>query len=184
MTKQVETPDEARGVSTCFAINAATFLVMIAALRLMDPRRCARRTACRGAGSAALRARLRRADAGAEHPARDDGPGRDDLLQLPGPAAAAGAHTWHGTATTYAMLTASMGVGSVSGALARARGRVSPRLSCRRVGLRARRAAGRAGADPAAQVLALCRSARRASPSPPGSTPRCSWPSSPRCAGA
>jgi MFS family permease len=37
--------------------------------------------------------------------------------------------TWHGTAATYAALTAAMGVGSVSGALAAgARGRVTPRL--------------------------------------------------------
>jgi MFS family permease len=37
--------------------------------------------------------------------------------------------TWDGTATTYAGLTAAMGVGSVAGALAAgARGRVSPRL--------------------------------------------------------
>ncbi len=37
--------------------------------------------------------------------------------------------TWHGTATTYALLTAAMGVGSVGGALAAgARGRVSPKL--------------------------------------------------------
>src|SRR4051812_4252849 len=37
--------------------------------------------------------------------------------------------TWHGTATTYALLTTSMGVGSVMGALlAGARGRVSPTL--------------------------------------------------------
>ena len=37
--------------------------------------------------------------------------------------------TWHGTATTYATLTAVMGVGSVLGALlAGARGRVTPRL--------------------------------------------------------
>ena len=37
--------------------------------------------------------------------------------------------TWNGTATTYALLTASMGVGSVAGALAAgARGRVSPGL--------------------------------------------------------
>ena len=37
--------------------------------------------------------------------------------------------TWHGTAATYALLTAAMGVGSVAGALAAgARGRVSPRL--------------------------------------------------------
>ena len=37
--------------------------------------------------------------------------------------------TWHGTATTYALLTAAMAVGSVIGALAAgARGRVSPRI--------------------------------------------------------
>jgi MFS family permease len=39
------------------------------------------------------------------------------------------AETWHGTATTYATLTAAMGVGSVAGALASgARGRVGPGL--------------------------------------------------------
>ena len=37
--------------------------------------------------------------------------------------------TWHGTAATYALLTAAMAVGSVVGALAAgARGRVSPRI--------------------------------------------------------
>jgi MFS family permease len=37
--------------------------------------------------------------------------------------------TWHGTASTYALLTAAMGVGSVCGALAAgARNRVTPRL--------------------------------------------------------
>ena len=37
--------------------------------------------------------------------------------------------TWHGSASTYALLTAAMGVGSVSGALvAGARGRVTPGL--------------------------------------------------------
>jgi predicted MFS family arabinose efflux permease len=37
--------------------------------------------------------------------------------------------TWHGSASTYAALTAAMGVGSVAGALAAgARGRVTPRL--------------------------------------------------------
>ena len=39
------------------------------------------------------------------------------------------AETWHGTAATYALLTASMGVGSVLGALAAgARGRATPRI--------------------------------------------------------
>ena len=39
------------------------------------------------------------------------------------------AETWHGTAATYALLTAAMGVGSVLGALAAgARGRVTPEL--------------------------------------------------------
>ena len=37
--------------------------------------------------------------------------------------------TWHGTATTYALMTAAMGVGSVCGALlAGGRGQISPRL--------------------------------------------------------
>ena len=37
--------------------------------------------------------------------------------------------TWHGTAATYATLTAAMGIGSVLGALATgARGRVGPRM--------------------------------------------------------
>ena len=57
--------------------------------------------------------------------------------------------TWNGTATTYAMLTASMGVGSVAGALAAgARGRVSPGLLVVSLaGLRGLDAAGRGGAD-------------------------------------
>ena len=43
-----------------------------------------------GAGPAPGRARLRPPDAGAAHPARDDGPRRHGLVQLPGAAAAAG----------------------------------------------------------------------------------------------
>ena len=40
------------------------------------------------------------------------------------------ADTWHGTAASYALLTSSMGVGSVAGALvAGARGRVEPRAA-------------------------------------------------------
>ncbi|HWT25358.1 MAG TPA: MFS transporter, partial [Solirubrobacteraceae bacterium] len=107
------------GVATCFLLNAATFLVMIAALRLMDPRalrtpeRVPRepgqlRSALRYvAGTPALRIPLA-------------------MMALVGTVSfnfqvllpLLAAHTWEGTATTYALLTAAMGVGSVTGALA------------------------------------------------------------------
>jgi MFS family permease len=118
------------GVSTCFVINAATFLVMIAALRLMDPR--ALRTPDRAPREPGqLRSALAYV---ARTPALSIPLAMMALVgtisynfQVLLPLLAA--HTWHGTATTYAMLTAAMGVGSVSGALAAsARGRVSPRL--------------------------------------------------------
>ena len=56
--------------------------------------------------------------------------------------------TWHGTATTYALLTAAMAVGSVAGALAAgARGRVSPRILVgAAAGVRRPGAGGRGGA--------------------------------------
>ena len=71
--------------------------------------------------------------------------------------------TWHGTAATYALLTAAMGVGSVIGALAAgARGRVSPRLLVgAATGLRRARAArGRRAVAPAAGRSRWCRWAR------------------------
>ena len=78
------------GVAACFAVNAATFLVMIAALRLMDPARLHRgRARAARARPAARGALLRAPDAGAAHPAGDDGRGRDGVVQLPGAAPAA-----------------------------------------------------------------------------------------------
>lgn len=116
------------GVAACFAVNAATFLVMVTALRLMDaallerPERVPR-----------ARGQLRQALAYVR---------RTPELRIPlVMMVVAGtvsfnfqvllpllaAQTWHGTASTYAALTAAMGVGSVIGALAAgARGRVGP----------------------------------------------------------
>ena len=79
------------GVVPCFAINALTFLAMIAALWAMDPTPPARRTGRRprpgrDPGRAALRAR----DSRAGGAAGADGAGRNARLQLPGGAAAAG----------------------------------------------------------------------------------------------
>jgi MFS family permease len=118
------------GVGTCFAINAATFAVMIAALRLMD-----RGALLTPAPVARQPGQLRSA---LGHVARTP------ALRIPLAMMALvgtvsfnfqvllpllAAHTWHGTATTYATLTAAMGVGSVCGALAAgARGRVTPGL--------------------------------------------------------
>ena len=115
------------GVAACFAVNAATFVVMVGALRLMDPallQRPERVPRARGQLRQAL-AYVRRTPAL-----------RIPLVMM----VVAGivsfnfqvllpllaAQTWHGTAATYAALTAAMGVGSVMGALAAgARGRVT-----------------------------------------------------------
>jgi MFS family permease len=118
------------GVSACFALNALTYLVMIAALRAMDPASLhASARAGRGAGQ--LRSAVRYVLATPE-------------LRIPLAMMAVvgtfafnfqvllplfAAFTWQGTASAYAALTAAMGVGSVAGALVSgARGRVSPRL--------------------------------------------------------
>ncbi len=118
------------GVGACFAINALSFVAMLVALAGMD-------RAALGAAPVVERARgeLR---AGLRYVQRDPG------LWIPlGMMALVGtlsfnfqvllpllaSQTWHGTATTYALLTAAMAVGSVAGALAAgARGRVSPRI--------------------------------------------------------
>ena len=118
------------GVGACFAINALSFVAMLVALAGMD-------RAALGAAPVVQRARgeLR---AGLRYVQRDPG------LWIPlGMMALVGtlsfnfqvllpllaSQTWHGTATTYALLTAAMAVGSVAGALAAgARGRVSPRI--------------------------------------------------------
>ena len=61
--------------------------------------------------------------------------------------------TWHGTATTYALLTAAMGVGSVGGALAAgARGRVVAAAARRR---RGRCSASSSCSPPSAPTLPL-----------------------------
>jgi len=117
------------GVAACFAVNAATFLVMVAALRLMNPALLQRPERVPRA-----RGQLRQ---GLAYARRTPGL-RIPLVMM----VVAGivsfnfqvllpllaAQTWHGTAATYAALTAAMGVGSVLGALAAgARGRVTSR---------------------------------------------------------
>jgi MFS family permease len=118
------------GVSACFAVNAATFLVMLAALRLMDPRALHRpERAPRAPGQ--LRAAVAYV-------------WRTPALRVPlammvlvGTVSfnfqvllpLLASQTWDGDATTYATLTAVMGAGSVLGALAAgARGTVGPGL--------------------------------------------------------
>jgi MFS family permease len=118
------------GVSVCFGVNALSFAAMFLALQGMDPRalyRDARAERARGQVRAAVREVLRRPE-----------------LRIPlGMMAVVGTlsfnfqvllpllarFTWHGTASTYALLTTAMGVGSVIGALASgARGRTGPQL--------------------------------------------------------
>ena len=119
------------GIAPCFLVNAFSFLAMFIALRTMDPR-CCRRPSRR-------RARARR---GAQSRCATCARTPELLIPLVMMALVGtisfnfqvllpllADFTWHGTAATYAMLTAAMGVGSVGGALAAgARGRVSPRL--------------------------------------------------------
>jgi MFS family permease len=118
------------GVAPCFLVNALSFIAMFVALRRMDAAALsASRPIARRGGE--LRSALRYVARTPEL--------RIPLLMM----AVVGtisfnfqvllpllAHfTWHGSASTYAALTAAMGVGSVAGALAAgARGRVTPRL--------------------------------------------------------
>jgi MFS family permease len=118
------------GVSVCFGVNALSFAAMFLALRGMDPAalyRDARAERARGQVRAAVREVLRRPE-----------------LRIPlGMMVVVGTlsfnfqvllpllarFTWHGTASTYALLTSAMAVGSVAGALASgARGRTGPQL--------------------------------------------------------
>ncbi len=118
------------GVAPCFLINAFSFLAMLVALRTMNPAALsAPRPVARKSGE--LRAAWRYV-------------ARTPELRIPLVMMAVvgtvsynfqvllpllADFTWHGTASTYAALTAAMGVGSVAGALAAgARGRVSARL--------------------------------------------------------
>ena len=138
------------GVATCFAVNAATFAG--------DDRRPAADGRARAADA---RARCRASPASCA-PALAY-VARTPALRIPLAMMALvgtvsfnfqvllpllAAETWAGTATTYATLTAAMGVGSVAGALASgARGRVGPGLLVAAAAAFARRgAARRAGA--------------------------------------
>jgi MFS family permease len=118
------------GVSVCFGVNALSFAAMFLALHRMDPSalyRDARAERARGQVRAAVREVLRRPE-----------------LRIPlGMMVVVGTlsfnfqvllpllarFTWHGTASTYALLTSAMAIGSVAGALASgARGRTGPQL--------------------------------------------------------
>lgn len=118
------------GIAPCFAVNAASFVAMLIALRTMDASKLhTPKPAERKRGE--LRSALRYV-------------ARTPELRIPlAMMALVGTisfnfqvllplladFTWHGTAATYAGLTAAMGVGSVAGALAAgARGRVSGSL--------------------------------------------------------
>jgi predicted MFS family arabinose efflux permease len=118
------------GIAPCFAVNALSFVAMLIALRTMNPAHLQTpKPSARKPGE--LRSALRYV-------------ARTPVLRIPlAMMALVGTisfnfsvllplladFTWHGTAGTYAMLTAAMGVGSVCGALAAgARGRVTPRL--------------------------------------------------------
>jgi MFS family permease len=118
------------GVGPCFAINAASFVAMLVALRRMDR-------------SALLTSVLAQRHRGDVRLALRHVRSTPDLWIPLAAMVLVGllsfnfqvllpllAHsTWHGTATTYAGMTAAMGIGSVGGALlASLRGRVSSQL--------------------------------------------------------
>jgi len=118
------------GIAPCFAVNSASFLAMFIALRTMDPS-----VLHTPKPTTRKKGEVRKAF---QYVARTP-----ELLIPLAMMALVGTisynfqvvlplladFTWHGTAGTYALLTAAMGVGSVGGALAAgARGQVSPRL--------------------------------------------------------
>jgi MFS family permease len=118
------------GVSACFLANALTFVVMIVALRLMDPALLVRSERA-GREPGQLRAAFTYV--------WGDRSLRVPLLMMVAIGTVSfnfqpllplfASQVWHGDATTYALLTAVMGAGSVLGALATgARGRVTPAL--------------------------------------------------------
>jgi MFS family permease len=118
------------GVSPCFLVNSLSFGAMLVALRRMDPallQRADRAPRQAGQVRAAVREVRRRPDL------------KIPLLMMVSIGTLSfnfqvllplfAKFTWHGTATTYALLMAAMGVGSIGGALkAGHRGRVTPRL--------------------------------------------------------
>jgi MFS family permease len=118
------------GVGPCFALNALSFLAMLAALRAMDPAALhAARPVARAAGQLRVAVQHVRATPSLWIPL-----GAMVLVgtlsfnfQVLLPITAK--ETWHGTAATYALMTSAMGIGSVMGALAAGfRARVTPRL--------------------------------------------------------
>jgi predicted MFS family arabinose efflux permease len=118
------------GVGPCFAINALSFVAMLVALRRMD--RSQLHTAppaerARGDLRLALRHVRSTADLWIPLGAMVLVGTLSFNFQVLMPLLAD--KTWHGTATTYALMTMAMGVGSVGGALLTGlRGSVSPRL--------------------------------------------------------
>ena len=118
------------GVAACFAVNSATFVVMVIALRLMDAAQLHRsERAPRAPGQLRTALAYVRRTPELRIPLA--------MMVLVGTVSfnfqvllpLLASDTWHGTAATYALLTAVMGVGSVFGALAAgARGRVTERL--------------------------------------------------------
>ncbi len=119
------------GVGPCFLLNALSFGAMIVALWGMDPRGSGHaRSPPRGGAATCARdcAYVRRTPALLIPLAMMALVGTLSYnFQILLPLLAD--FTWHGTATTYALLTTAMGVGSVLGALAAgARGRVDSRL--------------------------------------------------------
>jgi MFS family permease len=118
------------GVGPCFALNALSFVAMLVALQRMDVSQLLP-TAVAERAPRELRAAVRYV---AGSPALWIPLGMMVVVgtltfnfQVLLPLLAS--QTWHGTAATYALLTAAMAVGSVIGALASgARGRVSPRI--------------------------------------------------------
>jgi MFS family permease len=119
------------GVSTCFLINALSFVAMIVALRAMDSSQLNRSVTPAVRGPGQLRqglAYVRRTPELLIPLAMMAVVGTLSYnFQILLPLLAS--FTWHGTASTYTALAVAMGVGSVAGALAAgARGRVGPRL--------------------------------------------------------
>jgi MFS family permease len=118
------------GVGPCFAVNALSFAAMLVALQRMDTSQLHPVTPAERAPRE-LRAGLRYV---AGSPSLWIPLGMMVVVgtltfnfQVLLPLLAS--QTWHGTAATYALLTAAMAVGSVIGALASgARGRISPRI--------------------------------------------------------
>jgi MFS family permease len=118
------------GVSVCFGVNAVSFAAMFLALRGMIPGalyRDARAERARGQVRAAVREVLRRPELRVPLGMMVVVGTLSFNFQVLLPLLAR--FTWHGTASTYALLTSAMAVGSVAGALASsARGRTGPQL--------------------------------------------------------